>query len=161
MMDRELTPDELEVLKTHIQHCPGCRMYYEEMCSINQKLFDLIEFYPNHNFNERVLRTLGFTKTFAWKRLATVFSLVWLASIISIFLIPWPKELMNLVLIRSPKILTVYENLSLIITSLFNLIKPFVHSLLNPGYIIPGLALSILLFYILGKEITKEARCSF
>ncbi len=158
--DQGLNSEEKQLLNTHLSGCPECQTYYNDLVAINQGLLNLIEFYPGHEFNERVVRALGIRHGFARSRIGIGAFVLWLVSLIFCLIIPWPGRLLNQLLIKSPEIFSVYENISLAINAMLNLIKPYIHSLFNPGYFISGIIMSMLLFYILSKIIKEEAECS-
>lgn len=155
-LDREITEQERRHLNTHLAKCSSCQKLYEELIR-SEQVHDLIEYYPRHNFNERVLKTLGFRKIFAWTRTVKVFAGAWLGSILFLAFSPLPGKLMNQILTSAPALARIINKTEIIISSLCHVILPFIKNSFDPTWPMIGAALSFIVTYLMYKAI-KPAR---
>ena len=90
-LDREIGPDEKRKLDKHLAQCSDCSLFYTEMVQASKSVRQLTEFYPQTDFNARVLAKLGLRRKFAWSKAAYVFAGGWLAAILFFVYSPLPK----------------------------------------------------------------------
>jgi hypothetical protein len=152
-LDFETNAEDEKRLHLHLSDCEECQGFYQELVQTRQALDRLIEFYPRHGFNDRVLRKLGFKRVFAWGKPALVLAGLWLASILAFILSPIPKNLLNRILFSTPALLRLVDNARLIISSMSQMLEPLAKVSINSSFLIFGLIFSIILFYFFGKII--------
>jgi hypothetical protein len=150
-LDREISAAEENVLKKHLSQCNDCRRLYEELVETEQILGTLIEFYPRYDFNERVLKKLGFKKVFAWKRVSAILSGAWFAALVFLTLSPLPGKLFGEFLTSFPAIVRFVDKIHIIVTSLSHVLLPFTKDALTSIHPITGLIFSIIITYLFGK----------
>jgi len=159
LLDREADADEKRLLQHHLSQCEECRQFYQEMVETEQALGGLIEVYPRHEFNDRILKRLGFRRRILWKRVAPVFAGAWAASLLALILSPWTIRLMSQGITSIPAAVRFIDKIELIVSALSHLVMPFAKGSVAGVYPIIGLIFSILMFYFLGKTLQKEAKC--
>ncbi|KPK64357.1 hypothetical protein AMJ83_02770 [candidate division WOR_3 bacterium SM23_42] len=158
-LDREIGLDEKRKLDKHLAQCPECVLYYQEMMQASKSLRELTEFYPQTDFNARVLAKLGLRRRFAWTKAAYVFAGSWLAAILFFVYSPLPAQFLSRVATSVPALMRLYDKVELVIASLTQVLSPVIKSsfsTLNPFI---GLAFSIMFVYFLGKALQKEVKC--
>lgn len=157
-LDRETSAEEERNLHLHLSGCPECQQFYQELVQTGDQLRDLIEFYPRPGFNDRVLRKIGFRRAFAWKRVAAVFTGVWLGTVLFLTFSPLSQEIVNKTLTSIPAFVRLFDKIELVITSLTHTLLPFVKSSWSPTFV-GGLIFSIFLIYFFGRVIKREVQC--
>ncbi len=159
LLDREVDAEEKRFLQHHMSQCEECRHFHQEMVQTEQALERLIEFYPRHGFNDRILKRLGLRRRVFWKKVAPVFAGAWLASLLALILSPWPARLMSQGITSVPAAIRLVEKIELVFSALSHLVVPFAKGSATGVYPIIGLIFSIFMFYLLGKTLQKEAKC--
>ncbi len=159
LLDREADAEEKRLLQLHLSQCEECRQFHQEMVQTEQALGGLIEFYPRHEFNDHVLRRLGFRRRVLWKRVAPVFAGAWIASLLFLIFSPWPTQFINQILTSIPALMRLFDKTELVVSSIGHMLMPFAKGSVTGVYPIIGLIFSILIFYFLGKTLQKEAKC--
>lgn len=159
LLDREADAEEKRLLQDHISQCEECRQFYQEMVRTEQALEGLIEFYPWHGFNDRILNRLGLRRRVFWKRVAPVFAGAWLASLLALILSPLPTRLLSQGITSVPAAIRFVDRIELVVSVLSHLVIPFAKGSATGVYPIIGLIFSIFMFYLLGKTLQKEAKC--
>jgi hypothetical protein len=160
-LDRAITVEEEKLLCDHLAKCGDCRQLYERlMC--NEEVQALIEYYPGHGFNDRILKSMGFRKIFAWTKTAKVFAGAWLASILFLAFSPLPGKLLNQLLTSAPACARIVTKAEIIISSLTHIIIPFARNSFDLTWPLIGLGFSIVFIYLLSKIIipVKSKQCS-
>lgn len=151
-LDREITAEETKILHGHLAKCASCQQSYEEL-TCSEQVHDLVEYFPLHNFNERVLKTLGFRKIFAWTKTVKVFAGAWLASILFLAFSPLPGKLINQILTSAPALARFINKSEVIISSLSHVLLPFVKNSFDITWPVIGLAFSIIITYFISRII--------
>lgn len=152
-LDFETNAQEEKILHAHLSQCKECQRFYLEMAQIQKALYGLTEFYPEHGFNERLLRKLGFRKIFAWTKTAKVFAGAWLASILLLAFSPLPGKAINQILTSAPALLRIVNAGKVIISSLSHVAMPFAKNSFDIVWPIIGLVSSIIITYFFSKAI--------
>jgi anti-sigma factor RsiW len=160
VLDREATVEEKKVLNLHLSECSDCKIFYQELIQTEQALFGLVEFYPRADFNDRVLSKLGLRKSPVWARAAAVFASGWVASMLFLVFSPWPREIITKTLVSTPAMVRFFDKIQIIITTLSHIVTPFAKGLFNPTLPALGLILSVILFYLFGKSLRRETKCT-
>jgi predicted anti-sigma-YlaC factor YlaD len=160
VLEREATAEEKKVLSLHLSECANCKMLYQELMQTEQALFGLVELYPRADFNDRVLRKIGFRKSPVWARAAVVFGAAWLGSMMFLVFSPFTREIFNRVLTSTPALIRFFDKVRLIVTTLGHTLTPLVKNSFNPTAPILGLILSIFIFFLLSKTLRKESKCT-
>jgi len=159
LLDFETNAEEEKVLHAHLSQCKECHRFYQEMVQTQQALCGLTELYPEPGFNDRVLKKLGFRKTFAWSKAAIIFASTWLASFLFLVFSPLPGKLFNEILTSVPALMRFFDKVELVVSSLSHALMPFAKGSINVAQPVIGLIFSILLIYLLGKTLHKEVKC--
>ena len=152
-LDREVDAEEKKLLHDHLAECTGCRQLYEELTCIEQ-VHGLIEYYPQHHFNDRVLKRLGFRKIFAWTKTIRVFAGAWLASILFLAFSPLPGKLINQILTSAPALARIISKGEVIISSLSHVFIPFAKNSFDITWPVIGLLFSVIITYFFSKTLT-------
>jgi anti-sigma factor RsiW len=160
ILDREATAEDKKALDLHLAECADCQQLYQELRQTEQSLFELVEFYPNTDFNDRVLSKLGLKKSPVWARVAAVFAAGWVASLLFLVFSPWTREIITKTLVSTPAMVRFFDKVQIIITTLSHIVTPFAKGLFNPTLPALGLILSVILFYLFGKSLRKESKCT-
>ena len=158
-LDREINSEEKRALDLHLAECQDCRMMYVDLLDAQERVLRLPEFAPGPDFDERVLKALGFRKGFAWSRVWTGVGAAWLASFIAFMLSPLSGLALNKLLTKAPSVARFAEGVRMFFEPLGRSLLPFVKQAIVSPYPFIGLTLSILMLVFLGKVITKEAAC--
>jgi hypothetical protein len=156
-LDREVNAEEKKLLHEHLAGCASCHQLYEEL-TCNEQVHGLIEYYPQHGFNDRVLKRLGFRKIFAWAKTAKVFAGAWLASILFLAFSPLPGKLINEILTSAPALSRIITKANLIISSLSHVITPFAKNSFDITWPLIGLVFSVIVIYFFNKNLTPAGR---
>jgi hypothetical protein len=156
-LDREANAEEKELLHKHLAKCASCRQLYEEL-TCNEQVHGLIEYYPQHDFNDRVLKKLGFRKIFAWTKTAKVFAGAWLASILFLAFSPLPGKLINQILTSAPALARIIAKGNVIISSLSHVIMPFAKNSFDITWPLIGLVFSVIVIYFFNKTLSPAGR---
>jgi predicted anti-sigma-YlaC factor YlaD len=159
-LDRETTVEDEKLLQLHLSGCAECRELYSELTQFIKEIDEPIEFFPSPDFNDRVLRKLGFRKSLVWARAAAVFAAGWVASLLFLVFSPWTREIISKTLVSFPALVRFFDKVQIIITTLSHIVTPFAKGLFNPTLPALGLILSIILFYLFGKTLRKETKCT-
>jgi anti-sigma factor RsiW len=158
-LDREIGPDEKRKLDKHLAQCSDCSLFYTEMVQASKSVRQLTEFYPQTDFNARVLAKLGLRRRFAWSKAAYVFAGGWLAAILFFVYSPLPSQVLGRIATSVPALIRLYDKVELVVASLTQVLSPVIKnsfSTLNP---VIGLVFSIMFVYFLGKALQKEVKC--
>ncbi len=158
-LDHETNSKEEKTLQFHLSCCEDCRQVYRELVQIEQNLGELIEFYPRHDFNDRVLRELGFQKSPVWRKVAVVFASSWLASVLFLIFTPWLGGMITNLLTSAPTFVRIFNKIHLIATSFSQFLTPLAKGFFDPTYPVIGLIFSIIFIYFFSKTLSKEAKC--
>jgi anti-sigma factor RsiW len=159
-LDRLITAEEDKVLNLHLDQCPDCRKLNRDMEAVQSSLFNLIDLFPGASFNDRVMSKLGFKKSFAWAKAATVLGLSWAGAALFFFFSPLTKTYIGKTLTSVPQVLRVVEKTRLILDAIGHFVQPLIKSGLNPVYLAVGVSLCMTIFILLGKTLKKEETCS-
>ena len=160
-LDRETTAEEERMLQLHLSGCADCRELYSELTQFIKGMDERIEFFPSPDFNERVLRKLGFRKSPVWARAAAVFAAGWVASFLFIIFSPWTRDIVARAMTSTPALIRFFDNAQLVINTLSHVLTPLVKGLFNPVLPMLGLILSVLIFYLFSKMLRKEQNVSY
>ena len=152
-LDFETNAQEEKILHAHLSQCDQCQRFYQEMVQTQKALYGLTEFYPEHGFNERLLKKLGFRRIFAWTKTAKVFAGAWLASILLLAFSPLPGKAINQILTSAPALLRIVNTGKVIISSLSHVAMPFAKNSFDIVWPIIGLVSSIIITYFFSKAI--------
>jgi len=150
-LDHETNEEEERALRLHLSGCDNCRKLYQELTQIEQGLGELIEFYPRHDFNDRVLRELNLKKSLAWKKVTVVFAGSWLASILFLVFSPWTRGMITNLLTSTPMLVRLFDKIHVIAVSFGQILTPLAKSFFNPTYPVIGLIFSIVFIYFFSK----------
>lgn len=159
-LDREATVEEEKRLQLHLSGCANCRELYSELTQFINEMDQRIEFFPSPDFNERVLRKLGFGKSLVWARAAAVFATGWLASLLFLVFSPWSREIIARAMVSTPAIARFFDKVQLVVNTLRHILAPLAKTLCNPTLPAFGLILSIILFYLFSRTLRKETKCT-
>jgi len=155
-LDREISVDENITLQLHLSQCPDCSSLYNELVSTEQAIVSLVEFTPNHGFNNRVLEQIKVKKSPVWAKVAAVFGGAWIATVIALLLSPLSSDIFNRVLTASPSIVRFVDNVHFIGVTLTRVLSPLAKNQVNPTLFIIGACLSIGMFLFFGKLFSKK-----
>ncbi|MGB3341840.1 MAG: hypothetical protein WBB37_10210 [bacterium] len=153
-LDFETNVEEERFLHSHLSQCKECHRFYQEMVQTQKALFGLIEYYPQHDFNDRVLKKLGFRKIFAWTKTIKVFAGAWLASILFLAFSPLPGKLINQILTSAPALARIISKGEVIISSLSHVFMPFAKNSFDITWPVIGLLFSVIITYFFSKTLT-------
>lgn len=156
-LDRDINAEEEKSLNDHIEKCTDCSQLYEKM-AYNEQISELIEYYPQHGFNDRILKKLGFRKIFAWSKTAKVFAGAWLASILFLAFSPLPGKLLNQILTSAPALARIMGKGQVILSSLGHVIIPFIKNSFDITWPVIGLVFSIIITYLFSKTLTPARK---
>ena len=151
-LDHEITAAEGMRLKTHLAECASCQQLYKEL-TCSEQVHDLIEYYPRHDFNENILKTLGFRKIFSWTKTIKVFAGAWLASILFLAFSPLPGKLINQILTSAPALARIINKGEVIISSLSHVLLPFIKNSFGITWPVIGVVFSIMITYLISKAV--------
>lgn len=156
LLDRDVTPEEMGLLNSHLADCNDCRAYHFELQEANTALVSLVEFFPRQGFNDLVLSKVGMKRSYIWTKAAAVVAMAWLGSLAVILLSPWPKELSGRFLISVPVLLDLFNKVEVILASLSRIVVPFARGSFN--WLYPGIALvfGLCVLYFFGRLVKKE-----
>ncbi|MEO0183755.1 MAG: zf-HC2 domain-containing protein [candidate division WOR-3 bacterium] len=157
-LDREITQEELVKLNEHLKECPQCLNYYNEMEDLCQDIFELTEFFPRIDFNDRVLLTLNIRRK-AWYKLVPILGFVYLSGLVILVLTPIGHRSLASVLHFSFWVFKIFGKIKPIAIELSNIVIHFSRfHFLTFVYIFISV---IILFYFFGKIFKeKEALCN-
>jgi anti-sigma factor RsiW len=158
-LDREISKNEEKALHAHLAQCSGCRQFHEQMMQTEGALSTLVEIFPRHDFNDRVLAKLGSRRAFSWRKIVPAGAAAWVASLVVLALLPWPQALVRKVATSVPGIVRFFDNAGVVITSLSNVLLPLAKSTLDVQYAIFGLVTMILSLFVFSRLVKKEAQC--
>ena len=158
-LDREIGLSEKRKLDKHLTQCPECALFHQEMTQASKSIRQITEFYPQADFNARVLAKLGLRRRFAWSKATYVLVGAWLAAILFIVYSPLPSQALSRLAISFPALLRLYDKVELVITSLTQLLSPVIKSSFDTMNPVVGLVFSIMFVYFLGKALQKEVKC--
>jgi len=167
-MDKEASDAEIRVLNLHLSQCPECDELYHQLCQIEKGINLIIEFFPKHDFNQRVMAELGYApekvtiqKPFAWKKLTAVLSGAWIISVIGFLVSPLPKILLSKTLVSTPALVNIFEKVSILFTGIKEVFAPFIKAGFRPLFPITGAVVTLITVYMLSKTTkNKEETCS-
>ncbi len=154
-LDREITVEENITLQLHLSQCPDCSTLYNELVSFEQAIVSLVEFTPNHGFNNRVLQQVK-ARTQVWKKVATVLGGTWIATAIAFLLSPISSDIFHRVLFSSPSIARLADKVYFIGSTLTKVFTPIAKNQFNPFVCIAGLVLGFGMFFLFGKFLKKK-----
>lgn len=160
-LDRDITAAEEKVLSDHLVGCPVCRQFSQEMESVDSSVFGLLELYPSHSFNQRVMTKLGYHRSTAWTRIMAISGFAWLISVATMVLTPYPKMLFGKILASVPAMIRFAEQCRVVLDAVTHLLTPLARIGFNPLYLITTTFGSLLMLILLGKKLTtkKENTC--
>jgi predicted anti-sigma-YlaC factor YlaD len=158
-LDRETNAEEEKTLHLHLSSCPDCHRFYHELVETGKQLNGLIELFPEPGFNARILKKLGFRKAVWTKKVAIVFSGVWLVSLVFLAISLFSGDLLNKILTFTPSFVRVIDRIQLIISAFNHILVPFAKASMSSLHPAIGLVFGILILYLLGKTLQKEATC--
>ncbi len=157
-LDRETTLDEEKHLHEHLNQCPECQTFYQELVQTGQSLGGLTEFFPRHGFNEQVLKIIGVKRARVWKKVVPVLTGAWVGSLLFLILSPLPKNVLGQLLTLTPSLMRLSDKINLIAVSFKQLLAPFIKYPVNLFYPLMILLISIFTFIIFSKIIEKEKK---
>jgi len=160
-LDREISEKEETTLNAHLAQCEACRQFHAHMVQTEQSLSTLVEVFPQHTFNDRVLTKLGLRRAFSWRKVVPVGVAAWVACLVGLAFLPWPQALIRKLATSTPALVRFFDNAGLVVTSLSNVLLPFAKSTFNVQYAVFGLIMMILTLFAFSKAIKKEAECKF
>ena len=160
-LDREISEKEEATLNAHLTQCEACRQFHAQMVQTELSLTTLIEVFPQHTFNDRVLTKLGLKRAFSWRKVVPVGAAAWVASLLGLAFLPWLQALIRKLATSTPAVVRFFENARIVATSLGELLIPFVRTTFNLQYALFGLIMMILTLFVFSKAIKKEAQCTF
>jgi anti-sigma factor RsiW len=160
-LDREITEKESQTLEAHLAHCPACRQFHAQMVQTEQSLSTLVEVFPQHTFNARVLNKLGLRRAFSWRKVVPVGAAAWVVSLLVLAFLPWPQAIIRRLATSIPEVVRFFDNAGLVVTSLSNVLMPFAKSTLNVQYAVFGLIMMVLTVFAFNRAIKKEAQCNY
>lgn len=158
-LDREISPSEKRILDKHLAQCPECNRFFQEMVETGKSLAALSQFYPQANFNARVLAELGLQRRFAWKKAGIAFAGSWVAALLLFVYSPLPGQALAWLTTSFPAIIRFFSKVELVITSLSQVLAPLFKSSLTSINPVIGLVFSILFIFFLGRALQKEVKC--
>jgi len=154
-LDREITVDENITLQFHLSQCPDCLILYDELVSFEQTIVSLVEFTPNHGFNNRVLQQVK-ARTQVWKKVATVLGGAWIATAIAFLLSSISNDIFHRVLFSSPSVVRLVDKFYFIGSTLAKAFTPIAKNQFNPLVCIAGIGLGLGTFFLFGKFLKKK-----
>ncbi|MEA3432311.1 MAG: hypothetical protein U9R01_06530 [candidate division WOR-3 bacterium] len=157
-LDHETNQKEERTLQLHLSHCLACQQLYQELIQTEQALTELVEFFPQQDFDDRVLRKLGLVRSLVWAKAAMVLIGAWFGSTLFLVFSPLTRGLPNRVLTSIPALLRLLDKAQLVLSSFSHILKPFAKNL---NYSLPIIAFmfAILLVYFFNRTIKKEIVC--
>jgi predicted anti-sigma-YlaC factor YlaD len=158
-LDLEITEEEQQTLDLHLSGCPDCRKLYQEMVDTQTSLLQLPELYPGADFDDRVLRAIGFRKSFAWSKVWVGAAAAWLVSFLGFLLSPLSGLATDWFLSKTPALVRFGETFHTVANSFGRTVLPFLKDSVSSPYPFIGLTLSVFALYAFGRIITKEAAC--
>jgi len=159
-LDGKTTVEEEHEILLHLSLCAECQQFYQELVQITDAVGGVIEFFPSHNFNERVLKKLGIKKSSPWPKVATAFAGAWLGSLLFLLFSPLTKILLGKGLTSIPAFMHLLNKIVLALTSLGHFIMPFVEKSFKSPATAIGLIFTVFIIYFFGRMLKKEAKCS-
>ena len=159
-LDHEINKENEKMLNSHLAHCHDCQQFYQELALTSQMLGELIEVFPAPGFNDRILRTLGFKKAYAWAQAASILAGVWLGSVLFLLLSPLPKQVFNQSLTTVPFLMRFLEKAEIVLSSIVQLLAPLTKISVNFLYPLMAIILSSLLFYGFSRIINPVRKFS-
>lgn len=157
-LDHETNQKEERTLQLHLSHCPVCRQFYQELVQTEQALIGLIEFYPQQDFDDRVLRKLGLVTSLIWAKAAMALIGAWFGSTLFLVFSPLTGEFFSRVLTSIPALVRLLDKAQLVLSSFSHILIPFTKNL-NYSFPIVALVFTFLLLYLFGRTIKKEVVC--
>lgn len=160
-LDREITPGEDKALNEHLAACPECRAFCRDMESVGSSVFSLIEFYPSHSFNQRVMTGLGFRRRLAWIKVMAGMGLAWFASALTLAVTPYPRILFGKLLASVPGLVRLADQCRLVIDAVGHFLAPLAKTGLNPWYAAVAALGTVVMLILFGTTLKnkKEDTC--
>jgi len=155
-LDHETNIAEERILKSHLAGCPRCRNFYEELFQTTQAIGGLIEFFPDHNFNEQVLKKIGLGRSHIWTRAAAVLAGAWLGALLCLIFLPLPKVIFSEFIGSIPAAFRLLDKAGLVLLSFRHTLIPFAKNFFNPLYAVLALIFGIFMLYFFNKIIKEE-----
>jgi anti-sigma factor RsiW len=158
-LDNELEIDEKRMLDKHLAQCPDCALFSQQMLETGDALHALVEYYPQTDFNTRLLARLGLRRRFAWTRAVVAVMGTWFVVLLFLAYSPLPNQIFSYLATKVPTLIRLGRQIELVVSSFSQVFTPVMKNALSTVDPIIGLAFSILFFYFLGRLLQKEAKC--
>ena len=160
-LDRSITAVEEKALNDHLDGCPDCRAFCRDMESVGSSVFSLIEFYPSHSFNQRVMTKLGYRRSVAWVKVMAGMGLAWFASAIALVVTPYPRILFGKFLASMPGLVRFADQCRIVIDAIGHFLAPLAKIGFNPWYLAIGVLGSLIMLVLFGTTLKnkKEDTC--
>lgn len=150
-LDGEITDNEHTVLSAHISYCQDCALLFDELVSLNSKIFTLKDIIPNHNFNEQVLHRILTKRISFGVKIATVLSGVWIISFLAVIVLPNSYDILIRLLMQSPMIVKFVDKFYFLVVTLARIFLSLAQKQFNFMLFVISMILSIGLFVLFGK----------
>jgi predicted anti-sigma-YlaC factor YlaD len=157
-LDFEINHEESRLLHDHLATCQECRQLYKALQQVRDSLGMLNEVSPSIELNARVMQALGATTRRVWKKAALVLGSIWVTSLTSLFLVPFQAIFARL-LTSMPAMVRIVETVRVAATTIGHVLSPLAKLPINPVYPVIGIAVSIVMFLIIGRTVHKEEKC--
>ncbi|MBN2621193.1 hypothetical protein JXB22_08910 [candidate division WOR-3 bacterium] len=157
-LDFEINTEESRLLHDHLATCPECRQLYSAMQQVRDSLRMLNEVYPSIGFNARVMQVLGATTRRVWKKAVLVLGSIWVASLASLFFVPY-RLMVTKLLTSMPALIRLVDTVQVAATTIGHVLSPLAKLPINPAYPVIGIAVSIMMFLIIATAVHKEEKC--
>lgn len=158
-LDRELQIDEKRILDKHLAQCPDCALLSQQMMQTNDALHALVEYFPQADFNTRLLARLGLSRRLAWTKAAFALMGSWFAVLLFLAYSSLPNQILRYLATKVPTLIRLSREIELVVSSLSQVFTPVIKNALSTANPVIGLVFSILFFYFLGTLLQKEAKC--
>lgn len=157
-LDREITPEESKVLREHLTSCPDCRALCSEYVSTTKQISAMIEIFPRHDFNQRVLRRLGLKKQPALTRLIPIAAGTWFAASLTACLtliVLFGRPVLAKLFMGIPDVVRLIGKAQIVFDGLAHMVAPLVRLAPSPLYAPVALVFGLLMFLFLGRLVQK------
>lgn len=157
-LDREITPEESEVLQEHLSSCPDCRSVCRQHLSAEKEIVSMVEIFPRHDFNQRVLRQLGLTKQLSWHRFIPVAAGAWFAAslgVCAILTVLFGRTVLAKIVTGIPDVIRLVGKVRVVADALGHVLIPFLRLAPNPFYLPVALVFGLFMFFFFSRVVPK------
>jgi len=158
-LDRAITGEESKVLKAHLHSCPECRALYQAMVQMQDSVAGLVEIFPRHDFNGRVLRELSLKKAPAWKKAVPAVAGAWFTVSLAVCLtmvVLLGRGLLARLLVSVPRLFKLFGNVRIVIDALGHFLQPLARSAPSPLYVPAVLVFAVFMFFVMSRLVQKQ-----